>query len=104
MNIQSVTNISKFIEIDTTDNFENKISRQVGYLSASVDKVSQQCVINIQLFEKEKADDYKSEIQKQTQDFFAHLSACVNGSNLDVLNTVFPSDEEVNAKIATMSL
>ena len=104
MNIQSVTNISKFIEIDTTDNFENKISRQVGYLSASVDKVSQQCVINIQLFEKEKADDYKSEIQKQTQDFFAHLSACVRGSNLDVLNTVFPSDEEVNAKIATMSL
>ena len=57
MNIQSVTNISKFIEIDTTDNFENKISRQIGYLSASVDKVSQQCVINIQLFEKEKADD-----------------------------------------------
>ena len=104
MNIQSVTNISKFIEIDTTDNFENKISRQIGYLSASVDKVSQQCVINIQLFEKEKVDDYKSEIQKQTQDFFAHLSAGARGSNLDVLSTVVPSEEEVNAKIATMSL
>lgn len=104
MNIQSVTNISKFIEIDTTDNFGNEISHQIGYFSASVDKVSQQCVINIQLFEKEKVDDYKNEIQKQTQDFFTHLSACVRGSNLDVLSTVFPSDEDVNIKVAKMSL
>lgn len=104
MDIQSIINISKFIEIDEINEFGDEMSRQIGYLSASVNKGNQQCVINIQLFEKEKFDELKEEIRKQTEEFFTHLSACVCDSNLSVLRSVLPNDKEVEQKVAKMSL
>lgn len=104
MEIQSVINISKFIETNEINEFEQEVKRQIGYLSASVDKEGQQCIINIQMFEKEKLTELKNEIQQQAYEFFTHLNACVQQSNLKVLGEVFPSNEDVNTKVAKMSL
>ena len=104
MDIQSVIQISKHIEVQATDEFGGQITRQIGFLASSIDKVGQQCVVNIQIFEKERFDDFKEEIQQQTYDFFAHLSACVRDSNLNVLNNILPSDSGINKKVAKMSL
>lgn len=104
MEIQSLIQLSKIVEINEEDDFGNKVVRQIGFLSANIDRQSQQCGINIQLFEKERFEEYKIDIQNQLHDFFLHLNACVQESNLKVLNEVFPSDEGVNTKVAKMSL
>lgn len=104
MEIQSLIQLSKFIEVKDEDEFGNEIVRQIGFLAASVDKQGQQCGINIQIFEKERFNEFSNEISQQTYDFFAHLNACVQESNLRVLNEVFPSDRDVNTKVAAMSL
>ena len=57
MDIQSVIQISKHIEVQDTDEFGGQITRQIGFLASSIDKVGQQCVVNIQIFEKERFDD-----------------------------------------------
>lgn len=104
MEIQSLIQISKNIEVSDTDDFGNEIIRQIGFLAASIDRQGQQCGINIQIFEKERFGEFSNEISQQIFDFFAHLNACARGSNLSVLNEVFPFDEEVYTKVAKMSL
>lgn len=104
MEIQSVIQITKYIETEKEDEFGFANKKQHGYLSASIDKVGQQCIINIQIFEKENFEEIKEEVQKQILDFFAHLNACAQNSNLEVLNLVLPADEKVEQKIMKMSL
>lgn len=104
MDITSTIQINKYIEINEIDEFDNKFQKQIGFLSTDINKQEQQCVINVQIFEKEKFEDYKVDIEEQIREFFLHLSACVQQSNLQVLRTVLPSDEEINEKVAKMSL
>lgn len=104
MEINSAIQLSKYIEVEEVDEFDNNCEKQVGFMSANINKQEQQCVINVQIFEKEKIEDYKIAIQEQVEEFFLHLGACVRRTNLDVLNTVLPSNEEINEKVAKLSL
>mgnify|MGYP001042109185 CR=1 FL=1 len=104
MEINSAIQLSKYIEVEEVDEFNNNFEKQVGFMSANINKQEQQCVINVQIFEKEKIEDYKTDIQEQVEEFFLHLGACVRHTNLEVLNTVLPSNEEINEKVAKLSL
>lgn len=104
MEIQSAIQISKYIETEKENEFGFIDKKQHGFLSANINKVEQQCVINIQIFEKENFEEIKEEVQEQILDFFTHLTACTQNSNLEVLSLVLPTDEEVERKVLQMSL
>lgn len=104
MEIQSMINISKCVEIECENEFGMKETRQIGYLGSSIDKAGQQCHINIQLFEKENFEKNRGAIEKQVMEFFNYISACTKDSNLDVIAKCLPSNEEINNKVSHMNI
>lgn len=104
MDIQSIIQISKVVKVEDVDTFGNRCQLEVGFLASTIDKTNQQCTINIQIFERERLEEFKEEIYSQVQDFFAHIGACSQSSNLQVLTDVLPSDDGVNKLVSKMSL
>ena len=100
MNIKSLITIEKDITIDVE--YENGLVQKVylAYICANIDRENGQCNLNMQILDKDNYEKYNYYIYMQVREFMENLGAYTQGSMLELLCGILPSNEETNTQAA----
>ena len=101
MNIKSLITIEKDITIDVE--YENGLIQKVylAYICANIDRENGQCNLNMQILDKDNYEKYNYYIYMQVREFMENLGAYTQGSMLELLCGILPSNEETNEEAAS---
>ena len=101
MNIKSLITIEKDITIDVE--YENGLVQKVylAYICANIDRENGQCNLNMQILDKDNYEKYNYYIYMQVREFMENLGAYSQGSILELLCGILPSNEETNEEAAS---
>ena len=101
MNIKSLITIEKDITIDVE--YENGFVQKVylAYICANIDRENGQCNLNMQILDKDNYEKYNYYIYMQVREFMENLGAYSQGSILELLCGILPSNEETNEEAAS---
>ena len=101
MNIKSLITIEKDITIDVE--YENGFVQKVylAYICANIDRENGQCNLNMQILDKDNYEKYNYYIYMQVREFLETLGAYTQGSTLELLCGILPSNEETNEEAAS---
>ena len=100
MNIQSVITIEKEISYESTDEHGFPMILYLAYISVNINRDSGQCILNLQIIDKNHYDEYNYYIYTQVREFMENLGAYSQGCMLELLCGILPSNEETNAQAA----
>ena len=100
MNIKSLITIEKDITIDVEH--ENGFVQKVylAYICANIAIESGQCNLNMQILDKDNYEKYNYYIYMQVREFMENLGAYTQGSMLELLCGILPTNEETNEQAA----
>ena len=100
MNIQSLITIDKEISYESTDEHGFPMILYLAYISANINRDNGQCILNLQIIDKNHYDEYNYYIYMQIREFMENLGAYSQGCMLELLGGILPSNEETNAQAA----
>ena len=100
MNIQSLITIEKEISYESTDEHGFPMILYLAYVSVNISRDNGQCILNLQILDKEHYEEYNYYIYMQVRDFMENLGAYSQGCMLELLCGILPSNEETNAQAA----
>ena len=101
MNIQSVITIEKEISYESTDEHGFPMILHLAYVSVNINRDNGQCILNLQIIDKNHYDEYNYYIYTQVREFMENLSAYSQGCMLELLCGILPTNEQTNEEAAT---
>ena len=101
MNIQSVITIEKEISYESIDENGFPMILHLAYISVNINRDNGQCILNLQIIDKNHYDEYNYYIYTQVREFMENLSAYSQGCMLELLCGILPSNEQTNKEAAT---
>ena len=101
MNIQSVITIEKEISYESTDEHRLPMILHLAYVSVNINRDNGQCILNLQIIDKNHYDEYNYYIYTQVKEFMENLGAYSQGCMLELLGGILPSNEQTNEEAAT---
>lgn len=101
MNIQSVITIEKEISYESTDEHGFPMILHLAYVSVNINRDNGQCILNLQIIDKNHYDEYNYYIYTQVREFMENLGAYSQGCMLELLCGILPSNEQTNEEAAT---
>ena len=100
MNIQSVITIEKEISYESTDKNGFPMILHLAYISVNLNRDNGQCILNLQIIDKDNYEKYNYYIYMQVREFMENLGAYSQGCMLELLCGILPSNEETNEQAA----
>ena len=101
MNIQSIITIEKEISYESTDENGFPVILHLAYISVNINRDNGQCILNLQIIDKNHYDEYNYYIYTQIKEFMENLGAYSQGCMLELLCGILPSNEQTNEEAAT---
>ena len=100
MNIQSVITIEKEISYESIDEHGFPTILHLAYISVNINRDNGQCILNLQIIDKNHYDEYNYYIYTQVREFMENLGAYSQGCMLELLCGILPSNEKINQEAA----
>ena len=101
VNIQSVITIEKEISYESTDENGLPTKLYLAYISVNINRDNGQCILNLQILDKNNYEKYNYYIYTQVREFMENLGAYSQGCMLELLCGILPTNEQTNEEAAT---